>query len=41
VHTIEDAVESLVAAFGNGQVPDPMADPVYYNIKTMQQINLA
>jgi nucleoside-diphosphate-sugar epimerase len=41
VHTIEDAVESLVAAFGKGQVPDPMADPVYYNIKTMQQINLA
>ena len=41
VHTIEDAVESLVAAFGKGQVPDAMADPVYYNIKTMQQINLA
>lgn len=40
VHTIEDAVESLVAAFEEGQVPDPMADPVYYNIKTMQQIDL-
>ena len=40
VHTIEDAVDSLIAAFGAGQVVDPMANPRYYNIKTMQTINL-
>jgi nucleoside-diphosphate-sugar epimerase len=40
VHTIEDAVDSLIAAFGAGQVADPMANPRYYNIKTMQTINL-
>ncbi len=41
VHTIEDAVESLVSAFEKGEVSDPMANPAYYNIKTMQQINLS
>jgi nucleoside-diphosphate-sugar epimerase len=41
VHTIEDAVGSLVSAFEAGQVADPMANPRYYNIKTMQEINLA
>ena len=41
VHTIEDAVDSLIAAFDAGQVADPMANPRYYNIKTMQEINLA
>ena len=41
VHTIEDAVDSLIAAFKAGQVADPMANPLYYNIKTMQAIDLA
>ena len=41
VHTIEDAVDSLIAAFDAGRVADPMANPRYYNIKTMQEINLA
>jgi len=41
VHTIEDAVDSLVSAFEAGRVVDPMANPRYYNIKTMQEINLA
>lgn len=41
VHTIEDAVDSLVSAFEAGRVADPMANPRYYNIKTMQEINLA
>ncbi|MEQ8248827.1 MAG: NAD-dependent epimerase/dehydratase family protein [Alphaproteobacteria bacterium] len=40
VHTIEDAVDSLIAAFDAGQVADPMVNPRYYNIKTMQTINL-
>ncbi|NQV79638.1 MAG: SDR family oxidoreductase, partial [Alphaproteobacteria bacterium] len=40
VHTIEDAVDSLIAAFKTGQVADPMANPLYYNIKTMQAMDL-
>lgn len=40
VHTISDAVTSLVAAFRAGKVPDPMTDKAYYNIKTMQELDL-
>ncbi len=40
VHTIDDAVQSLVAAFSAGRVPNSMTDPTYYNIKTMQALNL-
>lgn len=39
-HTIEEAVRGLVAAFAGGKVPDPMGDPRYYNIKTMQAVHL-
>lgn len=39
-HTIEDAVQDLAVAFKAGQVPQPMNDERYYNIKTMQKINL-
>jgi nucleoside-diphosphate-sugar epimerase len=39
-HTIEEAVEDLVKAFNAGVIPDPMTDIRYYNIKTMQAINL-
>lgn len=39
-HTIADAVESLKAAFTAGLVPDSMNDPMYFNIKRMQQVNL-
>ena len=39
-HSIDDAVASLVAAFKTGQVPEPMSRPCYYNIKTMQEIDL-
>lgn len=39
-HTIEDAVASLNTAFKAGKVPQPMTDPVYYNVKLMQQIAL-
>ena len=40
VHSIEDAVGDLVTAFGAGQIPDSMAGIHYYNIKTMQALNL-
>lgn len=39
-HTIEDAVRDLVVAFRAGKIPNPMADIRYYNIKTMQALNL-
>lgn len=39
-HTIEDAVRELQAAFAAGKVLDPMGNPLYYNIKRMQEINL-
>lgn len=40
-HTIQDAVRDLVEAFQAGRIPNPMTDPKYYNIKTMQGINLS
>lgn len=39
-HSIEEAVQDLVNAFDEGKIPDSMADIRYYNIKTMQSINL-
>lgn len=39
-HTIEEAVRDLVCAFRAGKVSNSMTDPRYYNIKTMQQVNL-
>jgi nucleoside-diphosphate-sugar epimerase len=39
-HTIEEAVEDLVDAFNGGKIPNSMTDIRYYNIKTMQAINL-
>ena len=41
VHTISDAVSGLVTAFEAGQVPDAMSDKAYYNIKTMQALNIS
>ena len=38
--TIADAVRHLVAAFRAGKLPNPMTDPKYFNIKTMQAVNL-
>jgi len=38
--TIEDAVRGLVGAFRAGQIPNPMTDIRYYNIKTMQALQL-
>lgn len=39
-NSIIDAVSDLVTAFGSGQIPNPMADARYYNIKTMQDLSL-
>jgi len=39
-HAVEDAVRDLKAAFEDGRIPNPMTDIRYYNIKTMQAINL-
>jgi len=36
--SIEDAVSDLVDAFAAGLIPNPMTDPRYYNIKTMQAL---
>lgn len=38
--SIGDAVRDLVAAFRDGKLPDAMEDPRYYNIKTMQAVDL-
>ncbi|MFC1824515.1 NAD-dependent epimerase/dehydratase family protein [Thermodesulfobacteriota bacterium] len=39
-HTIEEAILELKKAFGDGKIKDPMNNIKYYNIKTMQAINL-
>ena len=39
-HSIADAVRDLVAAFESGRVPNPMTEPAYYNIRTMQSVGL-
>ena len=39
-HTIQEAVLDLKKAFDDGNIPDPMTNIHYYNIKTMQAIKL-
>ena len=39
-YSIEDAVAELVRAFKAGKIQNPMTDNRYYNIKTMQKLNL-
>lgn len=39
-HTIQEAVIDLKKAFDSGIIPDPMENIRYYNIKTMQTIDL-
>jgi nucleoside-diphosphate-sugar epimerase len=36
--TIRDAVRDLVAAFRLGKIPNPMTDPRWYNIKTIEHL---
>ena len=38
-YTISDAIRSLIDAFDSGKIPNP-DDPKYYNIKTMQLLNI-
>ncbi len=38
--TIRDAVQDLVAAFQAGKLQDPMSNPMYFNIKRMQELHL-
>jgi nucleoside-diphosphate-sugar epimerase len=37
-HTVEDAVRSIASAYRRGQLTEPMTNPLYYNIKRMQQL---
>tara|TARA_B100000029_G_scaffold395698_1_gene393534 strand:+ start:1707 stop:2693 length:987 start_codon:yes stop_codon:yes gene_type:complete len=39
-YTISDAVNDLCDAFNNGKLPNSLDDDIYFNIKTMQSINL-
>jgi nucleoside-diphosphate-sugar epimerase len=39
-HTIEDAVHGLLDGFRAGKIPNSMTDIRYYNIKTMQALQL-
>ena len=40
VHTIEDAIRDLQDAFEGGRMSEPLTNPAYYNIRTMQLLNL-
>ena len=40
VKTIHDAVSDLSNAFNEGRVPNSLSDPKYFNVKTMQGIEL-
>jgi len=39
-HTIEEAVQSIVQAYREGRFKDPLTNPLYHNIKLMQQAKL-
>lgn len=39
-HTIDDAVQDLKRAFDKGEIKNSMTDIKYYNIKTMQAVDL-
>jgi len=38
--TIEDAIRELAEAFRSGKTKDPLNNPLYFNIKRMQEIHL-
>lgn len=38
--TIEDAIRELTNAFRSGKVTDPLNNPLYFNIKRMQEVHL-
>ena len=39
-HTIQEAVDSIAAVYRAGGLADPMTNPLFYNIKRMQQLAL-
>lgn len=39
-HSVDDAIEALVAALRDGRLPNSLDDPKYFNIKMMQEIGL-
>ncbi len=39
-HTIADAVSDLKAAFDAGKIPNSLTDPIYFNIKLMNEVDL-
>jgi nucleoside-diphosphate-sugar epimerase len=39
-HSIEEAVQGLIEAFKDNRLQDPMNNPMYFNIKRMQQVAL-
>jgi nucleoside-diphosphate-sugar epimerase len=39
-HTIEEAVRDLKGAFDQGLLPNPLDNPMYFNIKRMKEIKL-
>ena len=39
-HSIEDAIKDLVAAMKAGKLQDPLNNPLYFNIKRMQEAKL-
>ncbi len=39
-HTIEDAVRDIAAAYGEGRIEEPMTNPLYSNIKRMQELQI-
>lgn len=40
LHTIEEAVQSLIDAFEEGKLPNALEDARYFNIKTMKAVDL-
>ncbi len=40
-HSLEEAVQSIVRAYREGKVKDPLTNPLYHNIKLMQQVKLS
>jgi nucleoside-diphosphate-sugar epimerase len=39
-HSVEDAILSIAAAYRQGRLTEPMSNPLYYNIKRMQELKL-
>lgn len=39
-HSLEDAVRSIAEAYSQGRLTEPLTNPLYYNIKRMQQLGV-